>query len=356
MSYRPFFSTLMSVRSTRSRSGLTLIELMVSITLFALVMSSLFVAFNTGVRAYTIGSKHSEGAQSARFTVAQVSTDLRNVFYRTPASYNVTRRQREAVIAERERNELRSGRTNNRAQDPRRQDDTLPDLGPKIDLAFRASDSGDVDSITFVVLQGEKVGRDRQPWGLARIHYFVAEGALWRAVEDVTAAEEDEYGESLGKLVPPRVDKLANNVIGFDLQFGYYGEEGWSIASDWDSDSPVYRNPADEDLDPADSAAPGRTTAGVNPDAPAQGVQGQEQQQQNQPDDLPAWVELTFRFGNPEKQGGGEKVFRQIVQMPASLETYMPPDPNQDNQRRGGRQQAGAQRGGTNRGGEGRRR
>lgn len=336
------------IRQSAKRRGLTLMELMVAITIFALVMSSLFFAFNTGVRAYKVGSKHSEGSQTARYTVAQVTTDLRNVFYRTPASYNVTRRQREAVIAEREKNALRSGRVRSRQE--LREDETLPELGPKIDLAFRASDGGEVDSLTFVRLQGEKIGRDRQPWGLARVHYYVAEGALWRAVEDVTAPEEDEYGELIPKAVPPRVDKLANGVTGFDLKFGYFGEEGWTTANDWDSDSPVYRNPPDEELDPDDSAAPGRTTAGV---LEAPGQQGQNSvtgQQPNQPDDLPAWVEITFRFGgsDPENQeSGSEKVYRQIVQLPASQETYLPPDPTADDPRYRGHNRPANNRRGT---------
>lgn len=327
---------MMSIVRSSSR-GVTLMELMVALTIFALVMSSLFMSFRTGIKAYEVGLKHADGTQSTRFIVNQVATDLRNVFYKTPSTYNVSRRQREALRSERERNALRSGQSRQDIQE----DETLPDLGPEIDLAFRSMDNGEMDSLTFVRHQGEKIGRDRQPWGLARIHYYVSEGALWRAIEDCTAAPQDEYGNDLAKANPPQIDKLSENVTGFDLKFGYYGEQpdqpDWQTADDWDSDATRYRNPLDEELDPMDSASPENVTANVNaqPGQAASPGQPAGSAPQNQPDDLPAWVELTFRFSDPtSKKKGSDELreveYKQIVQIPASQETYVPPDPQQD--------------------------
>lgn len=315
-------------------------ELLVAMTIFALVMSSLFFSLRTSMRAYDTGMKQGEGAQSTRFVVGQVASDLRNVFYKTPAAYNIVRRQREAVIAERERQALRSGSSRSDIA----QDETMPELGPKIDLAFRSTDGGEADTLSFVRLQGEKVGRDRQPWGLARVHYYVADNALWRAVEDVTAPETDADGNEIPKPVAPRIDKLANNVKGFDLKFGYFGEgetdPEWQMAQDWDSDASTYRNPMDEEDLSEDSAAPERVAAGAT--APAQPGQPAlpGQQQPNQPDDLPAWVEVTFTFADPRDEEK-ETLYKQIVQIPASQETYVPPDPSQENTRgRGSRRMA----------------
>ncbi len=162
-----------------SRRGVTLLELVVAVTIFSMVIASLFAAFRTGVKAAEIGTKRSEGSQGTRFVIGQLSSDLRNVFYKTPAAYNITRRQREAVIAEREKNALRSGR----AREEIEQDDSLPELGPKIDLAFRGTDGGELDALTFIRRQGEKVGSDRQPWAwpaCITISPKALCGELWR--------------------------------------------------------------------------------------------------------------------------------------------------------------------------------
>jgi hypothetical protein len=58
------------------------------------------------------------------------------------------------------------------------------------------------------------------------------------------------------------------------------------------------------------------TGGGANPMNP---------QQVRYPDELPAWVEITFVFTDPKKVEK-ERTYRQIVLLPQSQETYVPPE------------------------------
>lgn len=288
------------------RTGFTLLEVMIAIVIFTLVMSSLYISFRTAVRAYDIGATHADAEQTARYTVSQVSDDLRNVYYKKKAQYNVMRRQREQLLQQQEQQQLQSG-----VKIASGEEAELPELGPAIDLSFKATSTGDSGDITFVRLQNLKHGEDRKMWGLARIRYFVSGNTLFRSVDDVKTGETDEEGNELPKPYPPQVDKIAANVKGVKMQFGYWYDGEWKLATDWDSETSQYRNPPLEDEgDGLDTSAAGGYTSSTQPLTT---------------DDLPAWVELTFTFTDPKKTEK-EKEYKQIVQIPESQETYVPPD------------------------------
>lgn len=289
------------------RRAFSLLEVMVAMVLFGLVMSSLYVSFRTGMKAYDIGATHSEAGQAVRYVVSQVSDDLRNVFFKPASQYNITRRQREAQMAQVEQQQLKSGSKGGAPIDELEG----PELGPKIDLGFRCEDNGETDDLTFVRTQNMKHGEDRKMWGLARVHYFVSGEALYRSVDDITAPETDEAGNDLPKPVPPQVDKVANHVKAFELKFGYYYEGEWTTAPSWDSEDSKYRNPSDEEEE--EEKEKNRTPG------------SDKQTQQNPPDGLPAWVEISYTFTDPKKSEK-EKTCKQVVQLLASQETYVPPD------------------------------
>lgn len=295
------------------RRAFTLIEVMVAMVILGLVMSSLYATFRTGVKAYDIGSTHSQGEQMARFTIAQVTDDLRNLYYKKASQYNVTRRQREAMLAERERLSVQTGR-----RFAEQDEENMPELGPRIDLALRGNDAGDTDELTFIRLQTLERSEDRKLWGLARVRYFVAGNALYRSLDDVKAPEVDEDGNEIPKPYPPQVDKLANHVKGFDLKFGYYYDKEWKEAEDWDSESARYRNPPKEE----EEQEPVTTTAA-----------GGQTSQPLEVDAVPAWVKITFTFTDPKKEEK-EKKYEQIIRLPQSQESYLPEDVNQDAARR----------------------
>ena len=293
------------------RRGMSLLEVMIAMVIFALVMSSMYLTFRTGVKAYQIGLTHSDGDQLVRYVFGQITDDLRNVYYKKPIDYNVTRRQREAMAAERERQALQSGSKITAGEDP-----NAPELGPKIDLNFRSTGSGDASDLTFVRYQTLKRGEDRKPWGLERLRYYVSNNMLLRSVDDVKAPETDEDGNEIPKPNPPQVDKLAANVKSFALKFGYWFDGEWQTTADWDSSVEKYRNPASEDEE--DQAA-----------LDAMGLQNaaymNNQQKTKKTDDIPAWVEITITFTDP-KNTEKERVLRQVLLMPTSQETYVPPE------------------------------
>lgn len=291
-----------------ARKAFTLIEVLVAMVIFSLVMASLYMSIRTGMRAYDTGITHSEADQLARFTVSQVAEDLRNVYYRNPNQYNITRRQREALLQQQQAQQLKAGVSSNQVDDP-----TLPELGPKIDLAFRASDAGESDDLTFVRLQNMKRAEDRKAWNLARLHYFIANKTLFRSVDDVKAPPTDEQGNVQPKSDPPQVDKIANHVTSIDYKFGYYYDGEWKTAPDWNSEASIYRNPPTDD---DDKNTPVTTPNGTNPN-------GQPQQQNY--DEIPAWVEFTITFVDPKNEEK-EKKFRQVVMLPLSQESYVPPE------------------------------
>jgi prepilin-type N-terminal cleavage/methylation domain-containing protein len=303
----------------RRGSGFTLIEILVAMVIFSLVLASLFTAFRTGIKAYDLGVTHAEAQQTGRFAVNQLADDLRNIFYKTASSYNVTRRQREALLEQQEQQQLQMGGKTGSRKD-QQIDENLPELGPAIDLSFMGEDGGNIDQVTFVRMQGPKKGEDRPLWGLERVRYFVSNGNLYRSTEDVTAPETDENGNEIPKAVPPRVDKIANNCTGLDIKYGYFFEGEYHMAEDWDSNGNQYRNPMDEEDQDSQITNPAGVAGGtvVNPNGT---------QQQQKADDLPGWVEVTFKFADARKTER-ERVYKQTMLMynKSAEETYEPPD------------------------------
>ncbi|MGI8906440.1 MAG: PilW family protein [Candidatus Sumerlaeaceae bacterium] len=301
-------------------AGFTLIEILVAMVIFSLVLASMFTAFRTGIKAYDLGVTHAEAQQTGRYAVNQLAEDIRNVFYKTASSYNVTRRQREALLEQQEQQALQLGQA---SRDPQI-DENLPELGPAIDLSFMGEDGGTVDQVTFVRQQGPKRGEDRPLWGLERVRYFVANSALYRSTEDITAPETDENGVEIPKAVAPHVDKIANNCTGFDVKYGYYFETEFRMAEGWDSNASQYRNPVDEEELESQVTNPAGVAGGtvVNPNG---------QQQQQKADDLPGWVEVTFKFADPRKVER-ERIYKQTMLMynKGAEETYEPPDDTEE--------------------------
>ncbi len=308
------------ITARRPTKGFTLIELMVAMVIFTLIMSSVFISFRTAVSSYDLGIITSERGQTERYATTVLTNDLRNAYYLSPSRYNITRRQKENMAMQQEARLLKSTSTRDTESD----NSLLDDLPPPIDLNFRAMDNGETDEISFVRRQGMNYNEDRMPWGLERLRYFIQDGALYRSIDDVRGAETDEYGNPIPKEIPPRVEKIGTNVKGIDFKFGYWYDKEWLTATDWDSNSPRYRNPVTEDSEQD------KTNEETLPDSQSALLKQQEMEQRV--DDMPSWVEITYEFANPAKPDAVTKI-RQVVMLPQAQETYVPEEIFQDTSR-----------------------
>lgn len=310
------------------RRGFTLIEIMVALVIFTVLMTSLFASFRTGMKAFTMSTEHADQQQLGRFAINQVAKDLHNVFYKPESQYNVARRQQEAMLDEQLAN------TRSRSGRPDIVDQGLPELGPPIDLSFTAEDGGEVDQLSLVRRVPFSIDNPTSMWGLARITYYVIDDVLYRATDDITKPETDEEGNMIPKATRPQVEKLADNCIGFDLKFGYYFEDQWHLADSWDSSASEYRNPAtEEDGDILNTV--GENASGAVQSQGTAAVMNrtmQQQQQQQRADDLPGWVELTFKFVPDKKKPDQYRTYKQtiVINHKYANETYVPQDEQDD--------------------------
>lgn len=327
-------SSSLSIRSTRA---FTLIEIMVAMVIFSIMMAALFAAFRTGMRAYTMGTEHASQQQLGRFAVNKLAEDMHNIYYKPESQYNVSRRQQEAQMDANEANlQTASGRDV--------VDENLPDLGPPIDLSFTGEDSGEIDQLSLVRYMGFSLDETRPLWSLGRITYYVIDGNLYRAIDDITKPETDEDGNVIPKATTPQVDKLAENCVGFNIKYGYYFDEDWLLADSWDSSASQYRNPPqEEDDDIVSTMGPNASDDVVNTGASgALATQVQQQEEQSRADDLPGWVEVTFKFATDMDNPESAQVYRQTIVMnnKYAQETYVPHD--EDDELKGAR--AGSER------------
>lgn len=320
-------------RPTTPRRGFTLMEIMVSVVIFAIMITALFASFQTGMKAYTMGTETMDRQQLGRYAVNQFSKDLRNIYYKPESQYNVARRQQEALQMEAEEN-LMGGRSENRNSARSNQDliedESLPDLGPPIDLSFSGEDGGEVDQISFVRRLDFSLSENSKLWGLGRVTYYVVDETLYRAVDDVTKPETDEDGYIIPKLNPPDVSKVADNCVAFDVQYGYYYDEEWLLADSWDSSAAQYRNPPSEDEEDAEFiGVDGRpsSTGGISTENLSGALKSavEQQMQQNRADELPGWVEVTFKFANDPDHPERTETYRQTITLSNkyAVETYV---------------------------------
>jgi prepilin-type N-terminal cleavage/methylation domain-containing protein len=310
--------------SASARRGFTLIEIMVALVIFSVLMTSLFASFRTGMQAYSMSAEHADQQQLGRFAINQVADDLHNIYYKPESQYNVARRQQEAMLDEQNAN-LRSasGRTDVI-------DENLPDLGPPVDLSFTGQDSGEIDQLSLVRSLPFSIENPPGMWGLGRITYYVIDGKLYRAIDDIRQPETDEDGNMIPKATRPQVEKLAENCVGFDLKYGYYYDEEFALADSWDSSASQYRNPETEEDDDV------LGTMGENASDDVQSVGAaaalsqtlQQQQQQQRADDLPGWIELTFKFAPDMEKPEQFRTYKQTIVMnnKYAMETYVPED------------------------------
>ncbi len=312
-----------NTKEIKSHGAFTLVEVLLAISIFSLVVTSLYTTFRIGMRASASAEREINRMQHARVIFDTIDRDIRGIYFLPETSYNqnirrsLSRFQQEWLKAELE------GRLEEflygDEKDPKKAAAKNPyEMGIEINLQFKGEHRDKCDSMTFVRYQYNDGLTSIQPWGLGRIRYLVEDGKLIRTEEDVIEPMKDMQGTVVEEKIPRR-DVLAEGVKRFDLKFGFFYQDDWLEAEDWDSKAKRYRNPVME-LDEED------------PD-----YQEQLKREQMKPEDgLPAFIRVTLDIEDEkqprgvQKAGVGKKnktkiqTFSTLVRVPTAQENYLP--------------------------------
>lgn len=261
-----------------------MLEILLAMSIFALVSVGTLITFRTASRTYSSSQELMNELQGLRATRNALSRDLRAVYLTTETSYG-------ARLRTEERDDSRSNGYNvinqarQRAEDRLAGDDTvdyaleyLLDQMEEGDFAdsyfipnmdFNVTDGGEVDTVSFVRRQQNMSSRRAQPWGLVRMTYSI--GSVEIDGENVpvllrTSApafdfqpttipddiEVNENGDETFRLPDPEPYGETNEEVliygaeVFDVHCVYWADGSWYYSQEWDSESKQSRNALSE--------------------------------------------------------------------------------------------------------------
>jgi len=322
--------------------GFTLLELMVAVTIFAIISVAVLAVFRTGTRAYQNSHREADVLRRARFAMDTFETDIQTIFYRDETSYNVQARRRlelyqtEFLEAERTRNweafESKYGPEGSRgrrdggdgaAEDPDRIGNPF-EKGRIIDLNFVGEDSDAQDTLTFAVQYRPEVGRKSLLWGLSRVKWAVDNGVLIRSAESVEAPPRDWMGEVLEKPEKPEHLIVAEGVQEFDLAYAFWFDNQWYEVGQWSSANRQIRNSlyllGEYEFDEREQQQieRGQVVPG------AEGWNEFLNESDGQPlDRVPTYVRVKMAISDPVNPKRLTRLMR-VIRVPNSQETYLP--------------------------------
>jgi prepilin-type N-terminal cleavage/methylation domain-containing protein len=297
-------------------SGFTLLEVMLAVTIFSLIMLSMFTLLNTSARTLERSNRVSDSMVRARGVFDTLARDFRTFYFENESDYNTNVRQTlEQLEAQRgqvdENGRVQRLDSNGNPLDEEDEETFL--LPIEIDLAFAGQDGDALDELSFVTHLPNEPGGFSMPWGARRVHYFVREGGLYRS-EDTIFKENVQADGSVEAKPEPELEKVSDGVTVFDLQYWYWKDGEWFLAPDWDSASMRYRFPGPEGT------------------AEELGISEEEYsllREQELPDDSPAMVEATLGLEDPGRPGRVER-YRQIFRLYRAQETAFEVDYSQN--------------------------
>lgn len=323
------------------RRGMTLLELLLAVTLLAIVATMILTVFQSATSSMKRSRGDVELMQRARFALDALETDLLNVHYRDETSYNVYMsgilNQFEMMRLEAELTgdytqfELTYGEDDGRGKEE--SDSTHIgnpyEKGRLIDLGFTGGTMGSSGGLSFARRSPRGRGGVEFPMGLSRVTYGIGGGNLVRSEDFVTVPKMDIYGGLAEEREPAAEEPIAEGVASLDLRFAFWYNNQWYETKSWDSSERLIRSAAYRLTTDRDSR---QTTEFSNPDqgeALQPGDPGWNEYlnaQQNQPfDGLPAYVRVRLALlRDPAKPNGPTRVFQRIIRMPTSQETYYP--------------------------------
>ncbi len=315
------------------KTGFTVLEILVAMTIFTIVAVVVFTVFGGAMRTQRIAERETLMLESARYALDQFERDLTNIIIRDETSYNEVANQ---LITQMERDRVQAEANNdwesffNNYGDPNDPDNEGTVGNPYeqariIDLQMSGENAGATDTITFVVHRPLEAGGTYWPMGLTRIKYSVQKGMLIRSEDTVEAQERDVFGEVVGQPVIPGYARLAENVRTFDLRYAFWYDNQWYEVESWDSTSRSIRNPRtiygdyereeQEERDWRQTVLPG--DAGWNDFIADQTV--------SPLDRLPAAIRLTLTLA-ADADSERTATYRRIFRLFPSEETWTPWD------------------------------
>ena len=280
--------------------GFTLLEVMLAVTIFSLVISAILMTFRTGMRAYETSTSHMEVMQQARVIFTRLGKDLRSAHFQDESSYNTTLRYHiDTHLKDREEDE---------EEGEWEADDDFENpynYCLEIDLKFEGENKEGGDSLNFVTRRPIETTRKMFPFGMERVHYYVEDESLMRSVSPILTPPKNTRGDPIETPII-RADRIAARVKQFDLRYGFFYNEEWLEAEDWNSNENVHRNPPfafdESDLDSDDYY----------------------QYERRKPDDhLPAYVKVHLELG--DKQNAAKTFsYDTELRLYRSQENYLP--------------------------------
>jgi prepilin-type N-terminal cleavage/methylation domain-containing protein len=335
-----------------TRPAFTLLEVLLALTIFALVTVGVLLTFRTATRTYERSERTMAAVQAVRALGDQLTRDIRATFLVTETNYGVrlppSERQSRVVevvgdwesdILQRHLEELEAQGIEYRVW---RSDDDVteedrPDGRLEADLRFTVRDGGDRDSVSLVRRLRSMTSRRAQPWALVRLTYAVEGNRLVRREErafqeELGITEENvahlraqaeegifEVSEFLGRLEEELLlgrettatdQVFIDGVETFDVRCVHWADDAWVVSEDWDSGERRHRNSLKES--PVEFGDPNFAVV--------------TSMIENMPEDgLPAALEMLL--GIREPHSGRVRHTRLVIPLHGAQETWTPPDP-----------------------------
>ena len=316
---------------TQRRGGFTVLEVMIAVTIFALVSVVIFVVFRSAVRSQEAAERGSQNIERARYVMDSLRRDTANIFFRDETSYNIAAT---SLIENMEQLRLQAEESGDWSQfnsvygdpsDP--ESEKTASIGNPyekvrvIDLQMVGTDSGDLDTLSFSTSTPLKRGATYHPWGVGRVTYKVDGNWLVRTVDTIETERRDVYGNATTDRMPPEFVKIAEGVKKFNIDYAFWYDNQWYETSSWNSAARQIRNPRFV-LGTYDELTDKINTNGLSPGQ--EGWNNSLNDQFNEPlDRLPAYIRVRLEFADLKNPGRVED-FESIIRIYMAEETYTP--------------------------------
>lgn len=347
---------------SRATGGFTLLEVLLAIAIFAICMTAIYTAFRTSARAFENGRRSAEQMQTVRFTLEQVTRDVRGVYYETDYNgrfYDLERFASQNMDKVMEQLQSQSGKSGSKLTS---EGLSVPsgDVGSRLNLQFKGEGGADANSIEFAHFLPSDGTNDNSFLGTERVKYYLSGSDFYRQRSRVlevmqlnpnllgdmekskkkdvrmggkkteeadSAAQIEQVLRGVTQLpymrprndvqfyvpveenpLPPEL--MAKNVTRFDVKYGYFFGE-WKEADSWDSESKEHRTPSFK-IDPKDPNYLNKLLA----------------YETRPPDALPSYVRISMTMGAQEESSKNKRTttVSTVVWLPSASEVYVPTD------------------------------